>query len=317
MAKSDAAARRKHPDAEGNTRFVAPSQMPGYDRLTGSYRGGRRWDGPFGKGKVTNFLVRMPEGASVRLFGQDKRLLGWLQKIRGGRFVTGGFEDPALMNPDPRGNVDRLGAAEAFVAVDPGYVVHDALWQEDLPLGPLAEVTPESREMVGRVVADPGSGGFPVLERRKRDYWQGSLYPHGLAHYALMALGYTDTADEVARELSPTVSEAFERFKRARPDLAPRRWDASPGDPHDAAQETAARSSGPASTLPELTDREREVLSLLAGGKSNREIAELLHVSLGTLKNHVEHILSKLRVADTAQAVVHARDDAGLGGDER
>ena len=305
MAKSDATARRNRPDAADSTEFLAPSQMPGYDSLTGSYRGGRRWDGPFGKGKVTNFLVRMPEDASVRLFRQDGRLLGWLQKVRGGRFVAGGFEDPALMNPDPRGNVDRPGAAEAFVAADPDYVVHDALWQEDLPLGPLAEVTPEAREMVDRVVADPGSGGFPTFERRKIDFWRGSLYPYGLAHSALMALGYTDTTDEVARELAPTVSESFERFKRARPDLDPGRSEAAPG---------------PASTgraLPELTEREREVLSLLAEGKNNREIAKLLRVSLGAVKTHVEHILPKLRAADTAQAVVRVRDDARIVEDER
>ena len=200
-----------------------PTLLPGYDPKTRTHRGGRRWDGPFEKGKVSNFLVRMPEGAAARLFRNDGSLLGWLQKTGGGRFITGGFEDPKLTNPDPRGNVDRHGAAEEFVAAGPDYVVHDALWQEDRPLGPLGKVTPEAREMVRRVVADPGSGGYPVLERRKRDYWRGSLYPYGLAHYALMALGYTDTPDAVAKELAATVVEAFEDFKLARPDLDPDR----------------------------------------------------------------------------------------------
>lgn len=201
--------------------FLDPSELPGYDPSTGTHRGGRRWDGPFTPGKVTNFLVRMPEGAAARLFRADGSLVGWLQKVWGGRFVTGGFDDPALMNPEPGGNVDRRGATDSFVAAAPDYVVHDALWQEDLPLGPLVEVTPADRERVRRVVADPGSGGFPVLERRKVDFWRGSLYPYGLAHSALMALGYTDTSDEIAKELAPTVSEAFEDFKRARPDLDP------------------------------------------------------------------------------------------------
>lgn len=118
---------------------------------------------------------------------------------------------------------------------------------------------------------------------------------------------------------APTVSEAFERFKRACQDLDPGRWDASPGDPHDAPRATSTQSPGPASTrraLPVLTEREREVLSLLAEGKNNREIAELLHVSIGTLKTHVSNILPKLRVGDAAQAVLRTRD-AGLVRGER
>lgn len=202
-------------------RFLDPRALPGYDPKTGTHRGGRRWDGPFTEGKVNNFLARMPEEAAARLYSEDGRLLGWLQKARDGRFVTGGFDDPHLMNPDPRGNVDRPGAAKALVEAGPDYVVHDALWQEDRPLGPLTEVTPHAHALVGRVVEDPGSGGFPTLERRKIDFWRGSLLPYGLAHSALMALGYTDTSDEVAKALAPTVSEAFEAFKRARPDLDP------------------------------------------------------------------------------------------------
>lgn len=203
--------------------FLDPSSLPGYDPKTGTHRGDHRWDGPFDKGNVTNFLARMPEGAATQLYREGGSLLGWLQKVRGGRFASGGFDDPRLMNPEPNGNVDRRGATDAFVAAAPDYVVHDALWQEDLPLGPLAEVNQEAREMVRKVVADPGSGGFPVLERRKRDFWRGSLYPYGLAHYALMALGYTDTPDDVAKELAATVVEAFEDFKLARPDLDPDR----------------------------------------------------------------------------------------------
>jgi len=56
----------------------------------------------------------------------------------------------------------------------------------------------------------------------------------------------------------------------------------------------------------QLSDRESEVLHLVAKGKGNREIGELLGVSEGTVKMHVNHILSKLQVSDRTQAVVAA-----------
>jgi len=68
-------------------------------------------------------------------------------------------------------------------------------------------------------------------------------------------------------------------------------------------------------TFPELTEREEEILSLVAQGKSNQLIARQLFVSLKTVRNHVSNILLKLQVADRAQAVIRARD-AGMGHDE-
>jgi DNA-binding NarL/FixJ family response regulator len=55
-----------------------------------------------------------------------------------------------------------------------------------------------------------------------------------------------------------------------------------------------------------LTPRELEVLGLLVAGGSNREIAEELHVSLSTVKRHLEHITSKPEVSDRTQAAVKA-----------
>jgi DNA-binding NarL/FixJ family response regulator len=74
------------------------------------------------------------------------------------------------------------------------------------------------------------------------------------------------------------------------------------------------RSAAPQRAFPELTEREEEVLSLVAQGKSNQEIARQLFVSLKTVRNHVSNILLKLQVADRAQAVIRARD-AGIGRD--
>lgn len=55
-----------------------------------------------------------------------------------------------------------------------------------------------------------------------------------------------------------------------------------------------------------LTPREVEVLELLALGKTNREIAQDFMITVGTVKNHVEHLTRKLEVSDRTQAVVRA-----------
>ena len=64
--------------------------------------------------------------------------------------------------------------------------------------------------------------------------------------------------------------------------------------------------------FPELTEREREVLVLIAQGVSNKEIAEKLVISMKTVSNHITNIFGKLQVADRAQVIIRARD-AGLG----
>ncbi len=59
--------------------------------------------------------------------------------------------------------------------------------------------------------------------------------------------------------------------------------------------------------FPELTDREREILAMIARGCTNQEIAADLVVSLKTVRNHVSNIFAKLQVADRAQAMDLAR----------
>ena len=100
--------------------------------------------------------------------------------------------------------------------------------------------------------------------------------------------------------------------------------DAEPGELVDAIRVVAAGNSlfGPSATqhlverfaqapatntsLDNLTDREREILSLLAGGLSNAEIAGRLFLSETTVKTHVSSVLRKLGVRDRVQAVIAA-----------
>ena len=64
----------------------------------------------------------------------------------------------------------------------------------------------------------------------------------------------------------------------------------------------------PAPAFPGLTEREAQVLSLMAEGRDNREIAAELSVSSKTVANHVAHILTKLQARDRVDAVLRARD---------
>jgi DNA-binding NarL/FixJ family response regulator len=70
------------------------------------------------------------------------------------------------------------------------------------------------------------------------------------------------------------------------------------------AQFTRIPRPEPPKALDELTDREREILRLIANGLSNAEIGQELHISETTVKTHVTHILQKLDLRDRVQAVV-------------
>lgn len=76
-------------------------------------------------------------------------------------------------------------------------------------------------------------------------------------------------------------------------------------------REDAASAPGPLKHA-ELTDREIEVLRLIAKGATNREIAEQLVISEGTVKNHISNILSRLGLRDRTQAAIYAREQALL-----
>lgn len=72
------------------------------------------------------------------------------------------------------------------------------------------------------------------------------------------------------------------------------------------------KPTAPAEIFPELTAREREILTLIAQGDTNADIAAKLTLSVKTVRNHVSNIFNKLQVADRVQAAIRARE-AGFG----
>jgi DNA-binding NarL/FixJ family response regulator len=68
--------------------------------------------------------------------------------------------------------------------------------------------------------------------------------------------------------------------------------------------------------FPDLTDREHEVLELMAQGRANPDIARRLGISDKTVRNHVSIIFGKLEVLGRPEAIVRARE-AGMGGERR
>jgi DNA-binding NarL/FixJ family response regulator len=75
----------------------------------------------------------------------------------------------------------------------------------------------------------------------------------------------------------------------------------------------AAAAAASATPFPDLTMREREILDLVARGRSNQQIAAQLDLSIKTVRNHVSSVFTKIQVVDRAQAIVKARE-AGIGG---
>lgn len=162
-------------------------------------------------------------------------------------------------------------------------------------------------EATRQICGSPGTAGVRVLILTTFDldeYVYAALRP-GAAGFllkdappaeVLAAIRVVATGDSL---LAPSVTRRLiEDFTR-RPDLAPGR--------------------GPA-PLTGVTEREREVLELIARGLSNDEITARLHLSMGTVKTHIGRLLAKLAARDRAQLVIAAYEsgvvsasDGGLG----
>ena len=124
------------------------------------------------------------------------------------------------------------------------------------------------------------------------------------------ALGYL-LKDISAEQLVTTIRAAAQGQVLLHPDVASKVFALLPSaaDVQPAAAQVTPPPARPAtSDLEQLTEREREILLLLARGASNREISEALYITGGTVKNHLSNILSKLGVRDRTQAALKARE---------
>ena len=111
--------------------------------------------------------------------------------------------------------------------------------------------------------------------------------------------GYIRTFTDVGQPLVPLLREAAQRG--VTPEYV--------GEILGAMGETVIQMDKDGQALVEaLSERELEVMRLVAAGLSNREIADQLVLSLGTVKTHIHHIYGKLEVRNRAQAIARARE---------
>jgi len=131
------------------------------------------------------------------------------------------------------------------------------------------------------------------------------------------ALGYS-LKDITAEQLAMTVRTAARGQVLLQPDIASKVFSAftssNPARSSASSINTAPSIStapsyiDPTASIEQLTEREREILTLVARGASNRQIAENLYLTEGTVKNHMSNILSKLGVRDRTQAALKAKE---------
>jgi DNA-binding NarL/FixJ family response regulator len=122
------------------------------------------------------------------------------------------------------------------------------------------------------------------------------------------ALGYV-LKDITAEQLATTIRVVAQGQVLLHPDVVHKviaSFPSAPIEPAVAAPATPAFVG--VSELSQLTEREREILALLARGASNREISETLYIAGGTVKRHLSNILGKLGVRDRTQAALKARE---------
>ncbi len=115
--------------------------------------------------------------------------------------------------------------------------------------------------------------------------------------------------DITAGQLATTIRVVAQGQVLLHPDVARKVLASFSSAPIESAVTTPATPAfvGGSDVVP-LTEREREILALLARGASNREISEALYIAGGTVKNHLSNILGKLGVRDRTQAALKARE---------
>jgi DNA-binding NarL/FixJ family response regulator len=113
----------------------------------------------------------------------------------------------------------------------------------------------------------------------------------------LGACGYL-LKDTPSEDLAAAIRSVFKGYTQYGPGIMQRVFTGRRSTPEPVAQIPPE--------LIELTPREREVLRLIAAGANNREICQILHITKGTVKNHVTNILTRLGLRDRTQAAIFA-----------
>lgn len=123
------------------------------------------------------------------------------------------------------------------------------------------------------------------------------------------ALGYL-LKDITSEQLANAVRAAARGEVLLQPNIADKVFAAlnQPPSPRLSAASSKPAAPSVGSVVEELTEREREILLLVARGATNREIGEALFITEGTVKNHMSNILSKLGLRDRTQAALYARE---------
>ena len=153
-----------------------------------------------------------------------------------------------------------------------------------------------------------GLAATRVIKRQQPDVSVLILTVHENQDYMLEAIrsgasGYV-LKDSPREQLLTAIRRVLEGEATLNRNLATRLLQQLATETREPREESLDRER--AKMLQELTPREIEVLKLLTHGHTNHVIARELYISLGTVKNHVEHIFAKLQVSDRTQAVVKA-----------
>ena len=266
-----------------------------------------------GKGFVPELAAGRPRPAVAAGAGRRGRCLaGDPFRAGAGHHGPGGHAGGPRPGTGARGERIRAGKITVLIA-DDHPVVRQGLrvllsLHADIDVVGEASDGAEAVELAAAVAPDvilldlklPGLDGLGVLaELRDRNL-------------PARVLVLTSVADSASVTVAMRAGAAGFLYKDVDPDALVRAV-RSVHDGHtvlapEAAATLVRSRSRPAavSGLDALTAREREVLAQIAEGRSNREIARLLHMSEKTVKTHVSSVLAKLGVADRTQAALHA-----------
>ena len=204
-----------------------------------------------------------------------------------------------ILNHQP--DLEVIGqAADGIEAVDMARQLHPDVILMDIKMPRLNGI-----QATRQIMAELPRTQIIILTTYDTDDWVFDGIRAGAVGYLLKDASGENLAEAVRgalrgeSQLDPTIArKVLREFQHL---TAAHRPTAGPPVP-----EQAASTAPEDEPLEKLTDREEEILKLLAAGLSNKEIAQKLSLSEGTVKNHISAILAKLHANDRTQAVLTA-----------